>query len=459
MLLDMERWEIIMTKRRQLIIAACSILCMLSAVIPSAATEQPGGAWVLQSAQATGVNVYENSDPYPSHEFSLYDGGFTGYMKWQSGKDSGTVSFSASWTGFGNTLFPGDMTFTCSLSTQASQTAGYRNVGNQLWVYFDYAKQTDDIKNNGSTDQPIPPRNETLTLRVPGGKVGQTMKVRVICSNTGGYGEFVYTYVFQETVDTGTIIPVQSVVPPKEGDAPDEPKAGIAGDTVPLPTSERSSNGNLDVTPAPDKVVWIEGNPVTIVSPAQDSGVKFSDLAGEVEINICLGYDADGKEVYDPEAWDSAELDSSIPIGSHIKTQENSSAILSFADMTTFVMKPETEIVISNPSAKDSQLKLLGGQLWINIKKMMKDGSMDIEMSQAVAGGRGTIFVCEETGTSSKVSVLESKVIFTSKVDGSWEEVLPGETLTATSKGLGRIEPFDVTAEAEAWGFILAEMR
>lgn len=179
----------------------------------------------------------------------------------------------------------------------------------------------------------------------------------------------------------------------------------------------------------------------------EDSGAAFSDLFGQVEVNIP---NEDGS--YDDEKWDFAKLDGkTFPVGTHIKTSEKSGGYISFADMTTYTLKPGTEIILSSPAAKDSQVKLLAGNLWINIKKMFKDGSMEIEMSQAVAGIKGTRFVLNETGTESTIMVTDGTVEYTSKSTGKSVNVSKGESVTASSKGLSEKTTFDPIEEEKKW--------
>lgn len=182
-------------------------------------------------------------------------------------------------------------------------------------------------------------------------------------------------------------------------------------------------------------------------SKLEDSGVVFSDLFGQVEVNIP---NEDG--TYDEEKWDFAKLDGkTFPVGTHIKTSEKSGGYISFSDMTTFTLKPGSEIILSSPSAKDSQIKLLAGNLWINFKKMFKDGSMEIEMSQAVAGIKGTRFVLNETGTESTIMVTEGIVKYTSKSTAKSVNVLKGESVIASSKGLSEKTTFDPAEEEKKW--------
>lgn len=181
-------------------------------------------------------------------------------------------------------------------------------------------------------------------------------------------------------------------------------------------------------------------------SKLEDSGVRFSDLSGQVEVLIPL---PDGS--YDEEAWNLAKLDMVLPVGTRIRTEEDTQVILSFPDMTTFTMGSETQVMLSSPKSQDTALKLLWGNLMVNVKKMMKDGSMEVEMSQAVAGIKGTIFTLEETKDKSTIKVIEGAVSFTSKISGKIEMVNSGEALTADTNGLGQKTTFDPTEEEKQW--------
>jgi len=56
-----------------------------------------------------------------------------------------------------------------------------------------------------------------------------------------------------------------------------------------------------------------------------------------------------------------------LPVGTRIKTGLDSSAVLSFTDMSYFVMKPSTEVILSSPSKKESKIKLAAGNIWANV--------------------------------------------------------------------------------------------
>lgn len=174
---------------------------------------------------------------------------------------------------------------------------------------------------------------------------------------------------------------------------------------------------------------------------------RFGDLSGQVEINIP---NPDG--TYDEQAWDTAKLDMELPPGTRIIVREKSGLILVFPDtQTNITVGPGTEIILVSPDPQKSMISLPWGILKANVKKMMKDGSMEIEMSQAVAGIKGTQFILNETKTESSVMVIEGTVKFTSKVTGKSVDVSKGESVVATSKGLSEKTTFDPVTEEKKW--------
>jgi hypothetical protein len=176
------------------------------------------------------------------------------------------------------------------------------------------------------------------------------------------------------------------------------------------------------------------------------AGGGFSDMFGQVEVNVPQ---PDGS--YDEEDWSFAKLDGkTLPPGTRIKTSGKSGAILSFGSNTYF-MGPESELEIVKDPAQPGNVELLWGNLKANVKKMMKDGSMEIEMSQAVAGIKGTILVLSEDKTHSTLKVIEGVVAFQSKANAKTEIVYAGETITATKNGLGQKQTFDMAAENKKW--------
>lgn len=175
---------------------------------------------------------------------------------------------------------------------------------------------------------------------------------------------------------------------------------------------------------------------------ATESAVRFGDLWGEVNVR---------PNDEDDDAYIFAELSTPLHHDDRIRTLTRSGAILSFSDMSTFIMKEDTTIVLDIAAEHKSKIKMLAGNVWINLKKMWTDGSMEIEMSQAVAGIKGTTLICEEANGVSTLKVLEGSVEFTSKATGEAVLVSGGQMVNADEDGLGEIEPFDIEEEMKGW--------
>jgi hypothetical protein len=176
-----------------------------------------------------------------------------------------------------------------------------------------------------------------------------------------------------------------------------------------------------------------------------DSGARFTGIQGDIEVSSeCNGDYAKG-------IWHMAKRENILYGGDHIKTGEDSSGFLGFQDMSTFILKAETEIVLLAPENNDSKLKLVAGNIWTNVKKMVKDGSMEIDMEQAVLGTKGTTFVCSSDGKTSTMQIIEGTVEITGKADGKNLLVSGGQQVTATGTGLGTPVAFDATAAQADW--------
>lgn len=220
---------------------------------------------------------------------------------------------------------------------------------------------------------------------------------------------------------------------PPEGHAKDPLVATLLTPPVALPPPS--------VSPPPRDIPCRPGRP--------DSGARFSDLSGQVEVR----YDDD------EESWSFAKLGVCLEVNVHVKTGEDSGAILSFADMTTFVMHSESEIVLDTPAEKTPKWRLIAGTIWTNVKKMVKDGSIEVEMSDAVLGTKGTVFVAQETGSVSRVKTIEGLMEFRAKATGETVMVGAGQYAEATRTGISGRGSFDVQAERAAWDETIARTR
>ncbi len=118
-----------------------------------------------------------------------------------------------------------------------------------------------------------------------------------------------------------------------------------------------------------------------------DSKIRFNDFYGEVKIR---------PDAEEDDSYEFVDLDTVIYEGDRIKTEEDSGAILGLEDMSTYVIKPESTLIIHTDEGNVSKIEMLAGSMWGNIKKMAEGKSLEVEMSQCVCGINGTTVKFEE---------------------------------------------------------------
>lgn len=205
---------------------------------------------------------------------------------------------------------------------------------------------------------------------------------------------------------------------------------------------------NNATIPSTPKSVSIDF-PEVILEGYNNTSARFSGLTGQVEWRLDN----------DPEGWHLCKLDTVIPVGAHIRTAEDSSAILSSSDLSSFILKQNSEVVVTMAAEKESKLKLVVGNIWVNVKKIINEGSMEIEMNQAVAGIKGTTFILSDDGKTSTLQVIEGEVSFTSKSNGEKINVAGGNMVSASAAGLSDIKPFNTAEETANWDVISGDAK
>jgi hypothetical protein len=170
-------------------------------------------------------------------------------------------------------------------------------------------------------------------------------------------------------------------------------------------------------------------------------GARFAGLSGQVEV----------RPESDEDAWDFAKMGMVLNVEDHIKTGPRSSAILSFKDLSTFVMKPETEIILSTPPEKESKIQLVAGNIWVNVKKMAKDGTMEVTMNQAVAGIKGTNITCQTDENEDRIQVLRGLAEVLIRETQETILVNEGEELVVKRGGQSDKLEIDVVKAQELW--------
>lgn len=177
-------------------------------------------------------------------------------------------------------------------------------------------------------------------------------------------------------------------------------------------------------------------------NPKIDSHIRFNDFYGEVKIR---------PDCEEDDSYELVDLDTEIYECDRIKTEEESGAILGLEDMSTYVIKPESILIIHTQEEKVSRIKMITGCIWGNIKKMMDGKTLDSEMSECVAGILGTIFALEESSQGSKVWVFAGKVEVTNKKTGKKTTLNAGQNITVKGKN-NNVQSFNIEDGAKQFG-------
>jgi hypothetical protein len=183
----------------------------------------------------------------------------------------------------------------------------------------------------------------------------------------------------------------------------------------------------------------------------------FSDYSGEVYV-----------ESSDGEALMASDFDLSDPkamqiyAGATIKTGSDSYAVIVLDSYgSRLVIGPNSEMKIEKPEYGflDTQSGKALLKVMRNVTSMIKDGTMEVIMNQAVAGRKGTTAVFIEDDGLSTVKVLEGEMYFRSKATNETKDILPGQMLSASPEGLSELSTFDIEAELAAWEQIVPKSQ
>lgn len=193
--------------------------------------------------------------------------------------------------------------------------------------------------------------------------------------------------------------------------------------------------------------------PVSTKCHEVDSKIRFNDLYGEVKYRC--DFDITGPYEY-------AEIETVIYENDLIKTEEESGAILGLEDMSTYVIKPECILIIrdtydSRPAVVQ-KLDLIVGTMLVNIKKMAAGKSLEVEMSQCICGGEGTILAFEETGKESRVYLLVGKASVKNKKTGKKTVLKAGQMVTMKGN-TSNVATFNVEQVAKKYGCPVSEIK
>lgn len=199
--------------------------------------------------------------------------------------------------------------------------------------------------------------------------------------------------------------------------------------------------------------IIIPGNPFfswpVDEEPCVDSNARFSSISRIVELFPHSN----------PDNIRSAKPQSIICVNDHVVTGEESIAVISFPDLSTLMMKEESEIIIKAPPEQTEKtiLEQLGGTLKMNIKKVLSGESIEVKSNLATLGIKGTVFISTVSASEHTVKVLEGTVEFTDNRTKETVIVQEGEMVSSKATGLSNIERFDVQEESNLWPTAIAD--
>ncbi len=176
------------------------------------------------------------------------------------------------------------------------------------------------------------------------------------------------------------------------------------------------------------------------VGPPAD--IFVTDLYGDVEIHV-----------FENGLWDTYNpvLGANLPENAVISTYDNSGIELYIEGMGPFTVRPNTDIGIGSKPEAEGKISIFVGHVWGTFKEVMRTVYMDIPMSQAAAGIKGTTFELIDDGEVSTVLVYEGEVEFKSLSLGGSVLVGSGETVKISKTEIGEIEEFNIEAELAKW--------
>lgn len=217
-------------------------------------------------------------------------------------------------------------------------------------------------------------------------------------------------------------------------------------------------NLDIDATPMPVSVPTpvvrtpVVRTPEPEKGPCEkiDSRIRFNDFYGEVKKRCNFEED---------DSYEFVDLDDVVYENDRIKTEEESGAILGLEDMSTYVIKPKSVLIIHSEEENESKLEMLIGRMWTNIKKVAAGKSIGFEMSHCVCGINGTIVAFEETGGKSDIYLFAGSVTVTSKKGTDKVNLQPGQTSSVGSNGKVAVKEFDIEKGAKKFGISMDDIR
>ena len=447
-----------MKKRLLSMILAAMIIIILLPVTAAGVSAESDYAWVY-----TKTDDYENAakwaekDAHPSYivKHSYSQGSYSASITYE-GDDpysqgcAGTLAIKAVFSGMPEIIYPDQpVSLALSFSTtensvKALSFSGWASADFDQWDVGPGARTGSQVpfknangKDSFTIDATNGPSsfNETLTAQLGAGSPGDRIALRTRFSMSASMGT---NYIYEwKQVSESTTIPTQTATTAQEDPGAEPTK-------LPTPSPVPSSG-------------WLswwgsrETNPTNTSNTGLENRiVRFGDLHGEVNVKR---YDEDD------DCYVYCDLNTPLRHGDVIKVLPKSGAILSFSDMTSVVLKEDTIVVLDIANESQSKIGVVAGRIWINLKKMVNDGTMEVEMAQAVAGIKGTIISANVTEEGDEIYLFTSSATVTSRITGEIVNLKPGQMALVDDSGEIHVDDFDIEAEAAKLGIPMSDLR
>lgn len=453
-----------------------------------AAAAQNSGAWILKSVTYNQPQISANPC-HPGRAAALADGsavfaqGYadcTGEGRVKGGERAQTTIKWRFSTGSGS--LPADAPLVAHVTIERQSSAVPYYGGGTAYFYFRTQSAVGGLELKGFLGDPALAKSATRDIkleRIPRGREGDKLTMWMNVAGESGMGDVFYNYEYSEKAGAAPAPVAEkaycrayALAAMQQMRENIDRGCGYTGKRWSLfyldhfDWCQRTGVREEDTTRETNlrREALARCKPGTVAPPPppptppgpvrKDSGARFSSMTGK----ILVRHDDDPD---DPAHWEYAKLDTVLYVNDHIKTDEESSAIIGFADLSTFLQKEETEIVVTTPPEKDSMIKLVAGNIMRNIKQMMKDGTMVIEMSQAVSGTKGTVFSLGAKADVNDAAVFEGAIELKAKANGAKLLLRAGQRVRIDRSGFSPVATFDVRRELEAWRakFTGPEMR
>lgn len=174
-----------------------------------------------------------------------------------------------------------------------------------------------------------------------------------------------------------------------------------------------------------------------------DSGARFSSISREVEVF----------PESTPDQRSFATGKTVLNVDDHVTTGEDSNAVICFADLSTLMVKAESEVVIAAPPEQPGRVDLVKGRLWLNVKKVIAGEEIEVKSNLATTGIKGTIVTCLSRPDKSEdvIQVLRGSAEVT--VDETREKTIleEGQELRIKAGGASEKRSIDIEQETADW--------